>query len=101
LGDELKTNVPALPEQANPIQDALYNGSSIMFEKGDFVRLTDLTVHYAVPLNSTWIRNFRLFFQTRNVGILWRSSQENIDPESVSARYPQPRNYTLGLQLEL
>ena len=101
LGDELKTIVPALPELANPIQDALYNGSSVMFEKGDFVRLTDLTVHYAVSLNSTWIRNFRLFFQARNVGILWRSSKENIDPESVSARYPQPRNYTLGLQIEL
>ena len=100
-GDELKTTVPALPEQANPIQDALYNGSSIMFEKGDFVRLTDLTVHYAVPLNSTWIRNFRLFFQTRNVGILWRASNQKLDPESVSARYSQPRNYTLGLQLEL
>lgn len=100
-GDELKTTVPALPEQANPIQDALYNGSLIMFEKGDFVRLTDLTVRYAVPVNSTWIRNFRLFFQTRNVGILWRSSNQKLDPESVSARYPQPRNHTLGLQLEL
>lgn len=100
-GDELKTTVPGLPEQANPIQDALYNDASIMFEKGDFIRLSDLNIHYAVPITSTWIRSFRLFFQTRNEGILWRASNQKLDPESVSARYPQPRNYTLGLQIEL
>lgn len=99
-GDELKTDIPALPETSNLYQDALYTGSSVLIEKGDFIRLSDISLNYSLNFGIKRRCQMRIFFQVRNVCILWRSNGKGIDPDGVSSRYPTPRNYTLGAQLD-
>ncbi|WP_134089093.1 SusC/RagA family TonB-linked outer membrane protein [Olivibacter sp. XZL3] len=97
-GDELKTTVPALMYPANSMRDQFYAESEATVEKGDHLRLQDINLRYTVnggprsPFN-----NFTFTFYANNLGILWKASKNDIDPDYTLN--PPLRTYALGINL--
>jgi len=110
----------------NVTEDVLGNGeagsaaaavSTRFLEKGDFVRMQNLSIGYNVPLeNVDFINNFRVYFNAQNLFLI--TDYSGLDPEiSTSAAdfdllnslptagidytaYPRPRVFTLGLNVK-
>jgi hypothetical protein len=66
-------------------------------EKGDLVRLQDVTLSYQ-PLKR--FKNFRLYAYAGSVALLWRANKRGIDPDYGIA-VPPPMTWTFGLQTNL
>lgn len=95
-GDITQIPNPLLPHRTNITH---------FMEKGDFVRLRNLTVGYNFPktlLLRTKITTARIYFQGQN---LWTGTDfQGFDPEIAGtsltgAQYPAMRQATLGLQI--
>lgn len=81
--------------------------SDYYIEKGDFVKLDNLTIGYNFKLKSSYIRNMRLYMTGRN--ILTFSGYSGIDPElqdtgfetGIDARgfYPRTQSWAIGLNV--
>lgn len=99
-GDELITQIPSFPKTRNSSRDALFTGSEVLIEKGDFLRLSSLNLSYRFKSARHTKFEMNGILQVQNVGILWRANNKGIDPESVRSTYPRQRTYTLGLQFE-
>lgn len=104
-GDELKTNVPVMNYPANSVKDAVYRFSSILIDKGDHIRVQDISLAYeftkkqipGLPFNRV-----ELYGYINNIGILWRANKNGIDPDYLPNEaliYPNPRMYSLGLRV--
>ena len=85
------------------------NFSSYYVEKGDFVKLDNLTIGYNIPLKDTkWLKSGRIFFTGSNLFVI--TGYKGIDPEGsiggltpgVDSRsdYPSTRTYTFGFNLK-
>lgn len=98
-GDELKTNIPALTYPQNNAQDGFYKGSSILIEKADNIRLQDIRLSYNLKLTrgSLFLKNLQVYAYLNNVGIIWKATKQNIDPDYVYAPFIDPKTLSLGL----
>ncbi|MBB2148960.1 SusC/RagA family TonB-linked outer membrane protein [Pedobacter gandavensis] len=108
-GDELNTNVPSVVYPQNSGRDNFYANSSILVEKGDHIRLQDIGLNYTfrkfkwsfIPVN-----DIQLYAYINNVGILWKATDSNLDPDFVPGTstitiFPAPRSFSLGLKVNL
>lgn len=101
-GDELRTNVPAIIYPANNLGDQYYSNSEVLVEKGDHIRLQDIVVAFDFnnqKLKNLGVKNLRISLLANNVGLLWKSSKLNMDPD-----YPYSnlaKTFTLGLNCSL
>ena len=111
-GDENKTTIPAILDQrtAKTIKDLntyqMYNKSTERVAKGDFIRLKDITLQYALPgnwLDKTFINSARVSLQATNLWLLYSDDKLNgIDPEfylSGGVSLPVSTTYTFSLSL--
>lgn len=104
-GDEAFTDVPSLIYTTNSSRDAFYNGSSVLVEKGDHVRLQYLNLGYELTKNK-WaglpISSLRLYCSVNNLGILWRANKHQLDPDySWGAHSLKPvATYSIGFHLK-
>lgn len=79
--------------------------SSVYFEKGDFLCLREVTVGYNLPSDLSrriHVKNLRVNLTGSNLHYFTKYSGSN--PEVGGAdngRYPNPRNFTLGLNVSL
>jgi TonB-linked SusC/RagA family outer membrane protein len=100
-GDEKNTNVPSMVYPANSARDDVYDYSNATVEKGDNIRLQDIRLSY--QLKSLWsrlpFRGLEVYGYASNLGILWRSNKEWLDPDYGTA-IPDPRAYSLGFKAE-
>ncbi|WP_233522409.1 SusC/RagA family TonB-linked outer membrane protein [Chitinophaga silvatica] len=81
--------------------------SDYYLEKGDFVKLDNLTLGYNFQLKTKYIRNLRLYAAGRNIATITKYS--GLDPElqdtaldsGIDSRgfYPRTRSYTIGLNI--
>ena len=81
--------------------------SDYYIEKGDFVKLDNLTLGYSFNLNSSYIRNLRLYVTGRNIATI--SGYSGIDPElqdtgfepGIDGRsfYPRTQSWAIGLNV--
>jgi len=81
--------------------------SDYYVEKGDFVKLDNITLGYTFKLNSSYIRNLRIYASGRNIATF--TGYSGIDPEledtgfttGIDGRgfYPRTRSWTLGLNV--
>ncbi|WP_121196342.1 SusC/RagA family TonB-linked outer membrane protein [Mucilaginibacter gracilis] len=105
-GDESSTNVPALmypPYNTN--RDQFYQNSSVLIDKGDHIRLQDITLSYDLT-KQQWKKSpftkFQLYTYLNNVGILWRANHDHLDPDlstnSTFGSYPLPRMLSFGIK---
>lgn len=99
-GDERNTNVPALLFPPNSTRDNFYTYSEVLVEKGDHIRLQDISISYTMDKNQ-WrqlpISNLQLYVYVNNIGILWRANSKGIDPD-YSSGVPPIRTISVGIK---
>jgi TonB-linked SusC/RagA family outer membrane protein len=105
-GDEKITNVPSLVYPLMQNRDGFYQNAEINVLRGDNVRLSDLQLNYrwngtsAMPFN-----NLSVFMNVNNLNlILWRKDKSVVDPDYAAGSlllYPTPKNWTIGVVLNL
>ena len=81
--------------------------SDYYLEKGDFVKLDNITLGYNFKLQTKYIRNLRVYASGRNIATITKYT--GLDPElqdtaldsGIDGRgfYPRTRSYTIGLNL--
>jgi len=102
-GDETFTNVPSNTFLSNSNRDAFYNGSSVLVEKADHIRLQYINFNYQVNTTS-WkskgLENLNIFINISNLGILWKANKSGIDPDFnfESSGLKSPPIYSIGLR---
>ncbi|SFB80149.1 TonB-linked outer membrane protein, SusC/RagA family [Parapedobacter composti] len=79
--------------------------SDYYIERGDFVKLDNLTLGYTFPFNSSYVRNMRIYITGRNIATI--TGYSGIDPElqdtgfetGIDTRgfYPRTQSWALGL----
>jgi TonB-linked SusC/RagA family outer membrane protein len=105
LGNNILTR--ALTEYKDLLDDPQY--SDFYLEKGDFVKLDNVTIGYNIPFSSTFpIRNLRVYVSGQNLAVI--TGYSGLDPEmqdtglttGIDNRnfYPQTRTFTFGLNVD-
>jgi len=94
-GDENITNVPGVSGAAAAVSLQRYQQSDINVLKGDYIRLRELSLTYALPLSrfTKVAKTADLSFGLRNLGLLWKANKEGIDPDFATGL----NSTTLGL----
>lgn len=100
-GDELITKVPSEPATRNLQRDNFYNYSSVLVEKGDHIRLQDIRLSYS-PQSSSMeklpFRQVNIYAYANNLAILWKASDDALDPDFLTAR--PLTSISVGLQID-
>lgn len=100
-GDELSTQVPSMPEAPVSNRDQVYALSEILVEKGDHIRLQDVSLSYTIDKLSSsakTLRNIRLYLYANNLGIIWRDNKRQLDPDYPSASILPAQSFSIGIQ---
>lgn len=105
VGDEIRTHVPAsfpISEEDQELRalSSYYKNSSVLIEKGDHIRLQEITLNYALPasvLNRLPVQNFTFTANMRHMGVIWKESKKVIDPDFPDTGYPLQRSISLGI----
>lgn len=105
-GDEKTTNVPSIIYPFSGSRDEFYQGSEIAVEKGDHIRLQDISLSYdfsrtkfaALPFS-----DLQIFIYGNNLGILWKANHSGLDPDAVPggndrSTVPAPRSIAFGIK---
>ena len=102
-GDELHTNVPGIeyPPVDNG-RESFYSLSSVLIDRGDNIRLQDLSLSYDIPLRSrpvSLMTGLQVYCYINNIGILWRANHDHLDPDLYGNNaYPAPRSFSFGIK---
>lgn len=104
-GDELFTDVPSITYNVDSSRDLFYNGSSVLVEKGDHIRLQFLNLNYnltATRWTSLPLSSMQLFCSVNNLGILWRANTQQLDPDYSwgNASLKPVTTYSLGFRAQ-
>ncbi|WP_051293275.1 SusC/RagA family TonB-linked outer membrane protein [Olivibacter sitiensis] len=102
-GDETHTDVPVNPYTTNSQRDAFYNGSSVLVEKGNHIRLQYVNLAYDLNMPKSFkggIKGLQIYFNASNLGLLWRANKQDIDPDFNLGTYNivTPTNYAIGFR---
>ncbi|EJL74383.1 TonB-linked outer membrane protein, SusC/RagA family [Chryseobacterium populi] len=102
-GDEAFTGVPSLQyPPANSARETFYLNSQALVNKGDHVRLQDITLSYDID-KSSWkaspFNHLQLYCYVNNIGILWRANNHGLDPDLNGSGLPLPRSFAAGLRI--
>ena len=99
-GDELTTQIPSLPANANVLRNLYYSNSSILVERGDHIRLQDIRLGYSFDKSANpWLpfESAELYGYANNLGIIWKASKDDLDPDF---QYSSPlRSMAFGLRI--
>lgn len=100
-GDEVKTKVPSMPSAADlsDQRDLIYLNSDIMVERGDHIRLQDITFSYdfTPERRGRSYNNFKIHATAQNLGIIWRANKWRIDPDYPSVSYLPSKSISISL----
>jgi TonB-linked SusC/RagA family outer membrane protein len=100
-GDEEFTQIPSLPATADTRRNAFYSNSGALIEKGDHIRLNDIRMSYGFSQDrQPWLpfRSAQLYGYAHNLGILWKASDDELDPDYQTAK--PLRSISFGLQID-
>ncbi|WP_400263291.1 hypothetical protein ACFX5U_09635 [Sphingobacterium sp. SG20118] len=97
---KLRTNVPALVYPTSSDGEPFYANADFNILKADHLRLAYISASW----NKNWNMgsrslNTRLFLNASNLGIIWTTNKENIDPEFPYQIGPS-RTYSIGIQVD-
>lgn len=104
-GDELVTEVPSFNYTVNTSRDLFYNGSSVLVEKADHVRLQFLNLNYNLT-KEKWaglpLSSLQLYCSVNNLGIIWRANTHQLDPDYSwgNASLKPVTTYSLGFKAQ-
>lgn len=97
-GDELVTDIPSDPGGINASRNQFLFRSESLVEKGDHIRLQDVRLSYRFgKLFPAWLSDTEVYFYANNLGLIWKASQEELDPDF---RFSQNlRTLSMGLKM--
>jgi TonB-linked SusC/RagA family outer membrane protein len=101
-GDEIFTSVPSLPLNVNTNRDTFYSYSNTLVEKADHIRLQDINLSYTVnkkELRRLPFDKVEFSFYASNLGILWKATNVDIDPDYPNASYGRMCSFAAGLKV--
>lgn len=99
-GDELITQIPSQPTTLNTLRQSFFQSSSVLVERGDHLRLQDIRLGYTWDkLNSPGLpfQRLEVFTYLNNVGILWKATEDPLDPDFPMMR--PLRSAAFGLRM--
>ena len=100
-GDEQTTFVPSLPATANQRREEFYTNSAVLIEKGDHIRLNDIRFSYSIS-RQQWeklpFQSVELYTYANNLGIIWKASDDPLDPDFQTSR--PLKSIAFGLRLD-
>lgn len=102
-GDEEITTVPSMPAGINTARDSFYNFSTATVEKGDHIRLQDISLSYDFGkrlLGAISLSKLQVHLYANNLGILWKSTKTGFDPDYPVADYLQVRTVAVGIKAD-
>ena len=99
-GDEMHTNVPSMIYPADYYRDYFYQESAATVEKGDQVRLQDISLTYDVQHGKRQAPLLHFYIYASNLGILWRANKDGLDPDANNS-YPIPLSVSAGCKIDL
>jgi TonB-linked SusC/RagA family outer membrane protein len=99
-GDEKITQIPSLPATADTRRDSFYRKSAALVAKGDHVRLNDVRLSYRFNQRSSGdlFRSVEFYAYANNLGIIWKASNDDFDPDFRTSK--PPKSISLGLRLD-
>jgi TonB-dependent starch-binding outer membrane protein SusC len=100
-GDEKFTNVPSLPESYDNNREMIYTYSSALVEKGDHIRLQDISVSYTLDrqrMEQLPFTRIEIHSYINNIGILWKAASGNMDPDYPTLK--PSRSIAFGVRIE-
>ncbi|MBN8666757.1 MAG: SusC/RagA family TonB-linked outer membrane protein [Chitinophagales bacterium] len=108
-GDELNTNVPSMVYTSNPQFDNrsfFYSRSSALIEKGDHIRLEDISFNYTISKSALHMLPFseiRLYGYIGNINwLIWKANKANVDPLNIDdGRSINPITLSFGVNVGL
>ena len=100
-GDESHTDIPSISYQTNSSRDQFFEGTSILVERGDHVRLQYINLAYDIK-NIKYIKTLQCYVNANNLGTLWKANNVGVDPDFNLGfnRYVTPPNYSIGLRAQ-
>ncbi|MFD2827224.1 SusC/RagA family TonB-linked outer membrane protein [Leeuwenhoekiella polynyae] len=105
-GDEENTNVPGAQGLGGfSLSRYLYSSDRII--DGDHIRLREISLSYDFSdlVANTFLRNASLSLTARNLGLIWRANDDDIDPDFLPftsgnlIRIPPTAMYSVGVNL--
>jgi len=106
-GDEIATSIPSVVYDFNYNRNTFYQSSETLVEKGDHIRLQDITLGYNFTKNALRklpFSSLEIYSYVNNIGILWRANKYKLDPDLSDYSfagynsYPLPRTFSLGIR---
>lgn len=100
-GDESHTDIPSLPATADLRRNSFYSNSGALVEKGDHIRLNDIRFSYSFSKErQAWLpfESAQIYTYARNLGILWKASNDALDPDYQTAK--PLKSIAFGLKLD-
>lgn len=100
-GDEAVTTVPSFPLFVDTDRDNFYAQSEILVEKGDHIRLQDISLSYELEkkqLPKLPINHVQFYLYINNIGILWRANNQRLDPDFYSGGILPARSLSFGVK---
>ncbi|MCH7400876.1 SusC/RagA family TonB-linked outer membrane protein [Belliella kenyensis] len=101
-GDETTTNIPGIPNAINNQRQTFYQFSAALVEPGDHIRFQDVRISYVLDKKTFPYLPFKraeVYSYINNIGILWKASDDVLDPDFRSSR--PLRSIAFGLRLDL
>lgn len=102
-GDEKTTNIPSFIYPVNSNRDNFYLNSEVNVLKADNVKLQYINLTYSLGksiLNKFHLDQLQFYINASNLGILWISNKENLDPDYPSSIRPS-KTISFGLRANL
>ncbi|CAL1519150.1 TonB-dependent receptor P39 [Chitinophaga sp. MM2321] len=100
-GDEATTSVPSMTYPANSNRDLFYANAEPNVEKGDHIRLQDIRLAYNfknLSQSHCLVKNLEVSLYANNIGIIWKESKGQIDPDYINNKIPYSRSYAIGVR---
>ncbi|WP_421918807.1 SusC/RagA family TonB-linked outer membrane protein [Marinifilum sp.] len=103
-GDEQFTNVPALTTGYNLKVSNFYSLSDVLYDDASHIRIQSIGLSYQLDkkiLNNTFIKGVTVGANARNLGLLWKATDKDIDPEinNFQGTYRNRATYSFNLKL--
>ncbi|SMD44445.1 TonB-linked outer membrane protein, SusC/RagA family [Aquiflexum balticum DSM 16537] len=100
-GDESISQIPSRPDIGNLSRDDFHAYSESLVRKADNIRLQDVRISYTLRkqnIPTLPFRNAELFCYANNVGLLWKATDDVLDPEFRSMK--PLSSMALGLRID-
>ncbi|HVZ57346.1 MAG TPA: SusC/RagA family TonB-linked outer membrane protein [Chitinophagaceae bacterium] len=101
-GDETNTSVQSMQYPVNANRDAFYANAAELARNASNIRLQFVSVSYDINpryLEKWKVRDFQVYVNASNLGLLWTANPERIDPDNEY--FPPARVFSIGLKLGL